>query len=119
MLTTVCNELRMLEDDIISFFSGKLLDIANKAFQVGEEYPEVKLVPKALRSLPTRFPAKIAGMEEVNNITKLTLDDLLESLTTYDIKMITQTKDKGLALKVGVSASNYTVYSEDEIMMLT
>lgn len=60
----------MQEDDIITMFSGKLIDIANKAFQLGEEYPEEKLVPKALRSLPTRFHEKVATIEEVKDVTK-------------------------------------------------
>lgn len=43
-------------------------DITNKAFQLGEEYPERKLVHKVMRSFPTRFSAKVAAIEEAKYI---------------------------------------------------
>lgn len=47
--------------------SSKLRDIANKVFQLGEEYPEEKLVRKAVRSPQMRFSAKV----EAKDVTKL------------------------------------------------
>lgn len=70
----------MHEDDNIAMFSGKLRDIANKAFQSGEPYSKEKLMRKTLRSLPMRFRPKVAAIEEVKDVTKLSLDDLLGSL---------------------------------------
>lgn len=54
MLATQFEESQMQEDGTIYIFSSKLRDIANKTFQLGEQYPTEKLVRKTLRSLPMR-----------------------------------------------------------------
>ncbi|KAI5648346.1 hypothetical protein M9H77_34351 [Catharanthus roseus] len=43
-----------------------------------------KLVQKALRSLLARFRPKVAAIEEANDVTKLSFDDLLGFLRTYE-----------------------------------
>lgn len=79
----------MQEGDNIVVLSGKLRDIANNAFQLGETYLEEKLVKKILRSLPMRFGAKVVAIEESKDVAKMTLDDLLRSLQAYEINLST------------------------------
>lgn len=62
--------------------------------------------------IATRFHAKVVTLDKAKDLNKLTLDDLLGSLTTYDMNTTTQSKDKGLALKAEVSLPNNTVYSK-------
>lgn len=82
MLTTQFEELRMQVDETIVVFRGKLRDIENKAFQLGEKYLEEQLVRKDLRSLATRYYPKVATIEEAKDVPKLALDDLLNRFST-------------------------------------
>ena len=51
LLIAKFKNLRMSEEETINEFNGKLCDIANESFALGENILEQKLVKKALRSL--------------------------------------------------------------------
>ncbi|KAI5683285.1 hypothetical protein M9H77_04513 [Catharanthus roseus] len=61
----------------------------------------------------------IDEIEEVKDVTKLPLNDLLGSLRTYEVSLDFESKCKGIALKAKHSSSNITTYSEEEVIMLT
>ena len=58
LLTAKFENFRMNEEETIISFNGKLCNIANELFALGEKISEEKLVKKALRSLPPRFAYK-------------------------------------------------------------
>lgn len=62
---------------------------------------------------------KVAAILEVKDVTKMTLDDLMRSLRTYEMNLSAQAKDKGIAQKAEVNSSENAPYSEEEITMLT
>lgn len=66
-----------------------------------------------------RFGAKVAAVEEAKDVAKMTFDDLLGSLQTYEMNLNTQTKDKGNPLKANVNGSDSVPCTENKIMMLT
>ena len=70
-LTSSFEEIRMGEDETFDDFYAKLKDIVNSAFNLGESITESKIVRKILRSLPERFHAKIAAIEEVKDIDQI------------------------------------------------
>jgi hypothetical protein len=45
------------------------------------------LVHKILRSLPDRFNSKVSAIEEITDLKKLTLDQILGTLTTYEMRI--------------------------------
>ena len=51
----------------IKDFNGKLCDIANESFSLGEQISEERLVKKALRSLPPRFAYKATTIRDVKD----------------------------------------------------
>ena len=57
----------------------------NSAFNLGESIAKSKIVRKILRSLPERFHAKITTIEEVKDIDKIPLTELVENLQTYEM----------------------------------
>lgn len=57
-------------------------------------------------------------IEEAKDVAKLTLDDLLGSLQTYEMNLNVQTKDKNIALNVRVNNSDNVPYIEKVIMVL-
>ena len=57
----------------------------NSTFNLKETIPEPKIVRNVLRSLPERFHAKIATIEELKDIDKIPLTELIGNLQTYEL----------------------------------
>ena len=70
----------MEEDESFNEFSAKLKDIVNSTFNFRETILESKIVRKVLRSLLKRFHAKITAIEELKNIDKIPLTELVGNL---------------------------------------
>ena len=112
-LTTSFEEIKMEEDESFDEFYAKLKDIVNSAFNLGETIPKPKIVRKVLRSLPTRFHAKITAIEESKAIDKIPLTLLVGNLQTYELGLTRigkSGKGKSMALK---AKSNDTEESSD------
>ena len=92
----------MEEDKSFDEFYAKLKDIVNLAFNLGETIPEPKIVGKVLRSLLKRFHAKITAIEELKDIDKIPLTELVGNLRTYELGLTRigkSGKGKSMALK--------------------
>ena len=92
----------MEEDESFDEFYAKLKDIVNLAFNFGETIPKPKIVRKVLRSLPERFHAKITTIEELKDIDKIPLTELVGNLQTYKLRLTRigkSGKSKSMALK--------------------
>ena len=70
----------MEDDESFDEFCAKLKDMVNLAFNLGETIPEPKIVRKVLKSLPERFHAKIMAIEELKDIDKIPLTELVSNL---------------------------------------
>ena len=104
----------MEEDESFDEFYAKLKDIVNSAFNLGETIPEPKIVRKVLRSLLKRFHAKITVIEELKDVDKIPLTELVGNLQTYELRLtrIGKTgKGKSMTLK---AKSNETDESSDD-----
>ena len=84
-LTTSFKEIKMEEDESFDEFYAKLKDIVNSAFNHRETILEPKIVRKVLKSLSERFHAKITAIEELKDIDKIPLTELVGSLQTYEL----------------------------------
>ncbi|CAM8971606.1 unnamed protein product [Rhodiola kirilowii] len=80
MVTSKFENLRMLEDETITDFNTRVLDISNESFALGEPMSEEKLVRKVLRSLPRCFAMKALTIKEANDVKNMRLDELMGSL---------------------------------------
>ena len=104
----------MEEDELFDEFYAKLKDIVNSAFNLGETILEPKIVRKVLRSVPERFYAKITTIEELKDIDKIPLTELVGNLQTYELGLTRigkLSKGKSMALK---AKSNDTDESSDD-----
>ena len=104
----------MEEDELFDEFYAKLKDIVNFGFNLGETILEPKIVRKVLRSLPERFYAKITAIEELKDIDKIPLTELVGNLQTYELGLTRigkLSKGKSMALK---AKSNDTDESSDD-----
>ena len=112
--TTSFEKIKMEEDELFDEFYVKLKDMVNSAFNLGETISEPKIVRKALRSLLERFHAKITTIEELKDIDKIPLIELVGNLQTYELGLTRigkSSKSKSMALK---AKSSYTDESSDD-----
>ena len=104
----------MEEDESFDEFYAKLKDIVNSTFNLGETIPEPKIVRKVLRSLLKRFHAMITAIEELKDIDKIPLTELVGNLQTCKLGLTRigkSVKSKSIALK---AKSNDTDESSDD-----
>ena len=114
-LTTSFKEIKMEEDESFDEFYAMLKDIVNSAFNLGETIPEPKIVRNVLRSLPERFHAKIATIEESKDIDQIPLTELVGNLQSYELGLYRigkLGKIKSMTLKA--KSSDIDKFSDDE-----
>ena len=98
----------MEEDESFDEFYNKLKNIVNSALNFGETIPELKIFRKVIRSLLERFHAKITTIEELKDIEKIPLIELVGNLQTYELgltRIRKSTKSKSMAFKAKNSDS--------------
>ncbi|CAM8990261.1 unnamed protein product [Rhodiola kirilowii] len=82
IVTTKFEEMKMKDSETIPEFNARVLDLSNEASAVGKPIDEERITSKVLRALPLRFDMKVTAIEEIHDITKLKLDELMGSLRT-------------------------------------
>ncbi|TYK21443.1 gag-pol polyprotein [Cucumis melo var. makuwa] len=101
LITSKFEALKMTEDETVSEYNERVLEIANDSLLLGEKIPESKIVSKVLRSLPRKFDMKVTAIEEAQDIMTLKLDELFGSLLTFEMAISDREskKGKGIAFK--------------------
>jgi hypothetical protein len=79
---------------------------------LGEMIDEYFLVRKILRSLPDRFNSKVSTIEEITDLKVLTLEQLLGTLTSYEMRIA---KGKYTTREASFKAEKNTESDIDEI----
>ena len=118
-LTTSFEEIKMEEDKSFDEFYAKLKDIVNSTFNLKETISEPKIVRNVLRSLLERFHAKITMIEELKDIDKIPLTELVGNLQTYELgltRIKKSSKSKSIALKAKSSDTDESSDDEDSKM---
>ncbi|KAA0067564.1 Retrovirus-related Pol polyprotein from transposon TNT 1-94 [Cucumis melo var. makuwa] len=127
LITSKFEALKMTEDESVSEYNERVLEIANDLLLLGEKISESKIVCKVLRSLPRKFDMKVIAIEEAQDITTLKLDELFGSLLTFEMAMsdIESKKGKGIAFKstydqeTTVNQSGNETNQDESIALLT
>ena len=99
MLTTQFKKLKMSEDESFDSFYGKLNEVVIGKFNLSEKTEDSKVVMKILQSLPESFHAKVTTIEESKDLDEIKIQELIDSLQTYELSLPSQWKRKSLALK--------------------
>lgn len=92
-------------------------NIINSLKSLGRTFSNEDLVRKILHSLPTSWDPKIIVIEEDKDLSTLSLDELLESLLTHELK---QNKDDGrkkkaIALKSAIEEKEESTSSNEKL----
>ena len=77
-----------------------------------EKIEESILVQKILRSLLDKFNPKVSAIEELNDLKTLSIDQLLGTLTTYEMRI---NKDKSITREASFKADKDTDSDLDDI----
>jgi len=75
---------KMKESESIKEYSEKLLYIANRVILLASEFKDSPIVEKVLVTLLERFEATITTLENIKDLSKITLVELLNSLQAQD-----------------------------------
>ncbi|XP_070049779.1 uncharacterized protein [Nicotiana tomentosiformis] len=86
MLTTEYEHFRMKDDESIQNMYTRFTSIINELHSLGEIIPRNKLVWKILNVLSGSWESKANAITEVKDLQKLTIDELISNLKTYEIK---------------------------------
>jgi hypothetical protein len=68
--------LAMGESETVNDYFARTLAIANKMTAQGERMEQVTVVKKILRSMPAKFNYVVCSIEESNDVTTLSIDEL-------------------------------------------
>ncbi|MCI36985.1 retrovirus-related Pol polyprotein from transposon TNT 1-94, partial [Trifolium medium] len=84
-------------------YFSRTLAIANKMTSHGERMEKVTVVEKILRSMPAKFNYMVCSIEESNDVTALSIDELQSSLIVHEQRMKSQTHGRD---EQGLKVSN-------------
>ena len=79
--------LKMHEDEDIAKFFLRFDEVVNIMLGLGETINKSVIVQKILRSLPSKFNHKVSVIEETKNFETLNRDQVLGSLTAYEMRI--------------------------------
>jgi hypothetical protein len=82
--------LAMGESESVDDYFARTLAIANKMKSFGENVEQVTIVEKILRSMSARFNYVVCSIEESNDVTSLSIDELQSSLLVQEKRMKAQ-----------------------------
>jgi hypothetical protein len=105
-------QLKMKEDETVGKYFMRVEELVNAMKALGEKIEEPSLVQKILRSLPDRFNPKVSAIEELNDLKTLEFDQLLGTLTAYEMRIV---KDKPTSREASFKADKNEDSEPDEI----
>ncbi|KAA3464249.1 UBN2 domain-containing protein [Gossypium australe] len=129
ILTLNYKTFNMKPEEDINEMSDRFTIIINGLKSYGKTYPNEEVVRKMLRNLLTSWEAKVTAIEEVKNLENLTLDELIGSLLTHEMRLNkgveeekVMKKNVGITLKTTTnenSESSKDVNEDEEMEMFT
>jgi len=76
---------KMKDKETIAEMFTRFTDITNSLIALGKKYSQVEMVRKLLRALTSDWEKKTTAIEEANDISKLTVEDLIGNLMAYEV----------------------------------
>ncbi|KAA8526403.1 hypothetical protein F0562_008394 [Nyssa sinensis] len=87
--------MKMKENETLNDFSTRFSELVNQMKTYGEDISDARIVEKILISLPEKFDAIVAVVEETKDISKLSIQELMGSLKSYE-QRLSQRSEKSL-----------------------
>jgi hypothetical protein len=77
----------MKDSESVNEYFARTLAIANRMTAHGQTMEQVTVVEKILRSMPAKFNYVVCSIEESNDVTTLSIDELQSSLLVHEQRM--------------------------------
>ena len=77
----------MKENETISEMVTRFTDITNSLAYLGKEYTQVEKVHKIFRALTSDWEKKTTTIEEVNDLSTMSLENLIDNLMAYEVQL--------------------------------
>ena len=84
----------MMENETISEMITRFTDITNSLASLGKEYTKVEKVRKILRAFTSDWENKITTIEEANDFSTMSLENLINNLIAYEVQLEDKKKDE-------------------------
>ena len=103
----------------------RFTDIINSLIALGKVYTQVEMVRKLLRALTPDWEKKTTAIEEANDLSTLTVENLIGNLMAYEVQLEDRKRDtepknkKILAFKASSYDTDDTEEDEEEMAMIT
>ena len=83
----------MIENETILKMITRFTDITNFLASLGKEYTQVEKVRKILRALTSDWEKKTTAVEKTNDLSTMSLENLIGNLMAYEIQLEDRKKD--------------------------
>ena len=103
----------MKDNETIVEIIARFTDIVNGLEALGKTYKELEKVMKILRSFPSNWHTKVTTIQEVKDLTKLPLEELIWSLMTYEINLAKKQQEKENKKKKSITLKATTKEEEE------
>ena len=88
---------KMMENETILEMVTRFTDITNSLASLGKEYTQVEKVRKILRALTSDWE-KTTAIEEANDLSTMSLENLIGNLMAYEVQLEDRKKDEQQSL---------------------
>ena len=85
---------KMKENETISEMVTRFTNITNSLASLGKDYTQVEKVRKILRALTSDWEKKTTVIEEANDLSIMSSENLTSNLMEYEVKLEDRKKDK-------------------------
>jgi len=89
---------KMKENETISEMVTRFTDITNSLASLRKEYTKVEKVCKILRALTPDWEKKTTAIEESNDLSTMSLENLIDNLMAYEVQLEDKKKDEQQSL---------------------
>ena len=84
---------KMKDNETIGEMFTRFTDIINSLIALGKDYTQVEMVRKILRALTSDWEKKTTAIEEANDLSTLTVENLIGNLMAYEVQLEDRKKD--------------------------
>lgn len=105
---------RMQSGENISEMHTRFTEIINSLKALGKDFSKGEMTRKILRSLTEDWEEKTTAIEEAQDLTKLSVEELMGSLMTYEIQMKDR-KEKRVKKSLGLHAVTNSIKGDSDI----
>ena len=87
-------ELFKMKENETTEMVTRFTDITNSLASLGKDYTQVERVRKILRALTPDWKKKTTAIEEANDLSTLSLENLIGNLMAYEVQLEDRKKDE-------------------------